>query len=48
MDFWLDYEVEVLPAAAAFVGYRKTSTDLENRGTYDLEDRFHVGIRLTF
>lgn len=48
MDFWLDYEVEVIPAAAAFVGYRKTRTKIKDFGNYDLEDRFHVGIRMTF
>lgn len=48
MDFWADYEIEVLPAAAAFAGYRKTRTKIKSWGNYDLEDRFHIGIRMTF
>lgn len=48
IDASVDFEVEVLPSATAYVGYRAVSTKLENYGTYDIEDRFHVGVRLMF
>ena len=48
VDASVDFEVEVLPSATAYVGYRAVSTKLENYGTYDIEERFHVGVRLMF
>jgi hypothetical protein len=47
-DFQANYEISFLPSATAYVGYRKTRTDLKNYGYYDIEDRFHVGVRLMF
>jgi hypothetical protein len=48
LDGSVDFEVEVLPSATAYVGYRAVRTDLKNYGNYDIEDRFHVGVRLIF
>jgi hypothetical protein len=47
-DFQADYEISFLPSATGYVGYRKTRVDLKNYGNYDIEDRFHVGVRLMF
>lgn len=48
VDGSIDFEVEVLPSATAYVGYRAVRTDLKDYGNYDIEDRFHVGVRLIF
>jgi hypothetical protein len=47
-DFQANYEVSFLPSATGYVGYRLTRTDLNNYGNYDIEDSFHVGVRLMF
>ncbi len=42
------FEADVLPAATAFLGYRKVTADLDRHGDYDIDDSFHVGVRFQF
>lgn len=46
-DMRVRFEVDVLPAATAFLGYRKLSADLGS-SDYDLDDNVHIGIRFQF
>ena len=48
LDWGLDYEIEVMPSATAYLGYRKETIGLSGLPDHDLEDRFHVGVRLVF
>lgn len=48
IDGWVDYEITFLPSATGYFGYRQTRTDLKDYGNYDVEDRFHIGVRLMF
>lgn len=48
MDFTARFEVDVLPRATGFIGYRKLRFDLENRGDQDFDDAFHIGLRYRF
>ncbi|HDP90153.1 MAG TPA: hypothetical protein ENN42_09440 [Thioalkalivibrio sp.] len=49
LDFNLNFELEITPGTAAFVGYRLLQTELETSGRdYELDDAAHVGIRLMF
>ncbi len=47
LDMRVRFEVDVLPAATAFLGYRKLSADLGKKD-YDLDDNVHIGIRFQF
>lgn len=48
-DFNLNFEVEITPGTAAFIGYRQLETEIENSGRdYELDDSGHIGIRLMF
>ncbi|RMG53689.1 MAG: hypothetical protein D6717_10885 [Gammaproteobacteria bacterium] len=48
LDWGVDYEIEVMPSATGYVGYRKETIGLSGLPDHDLEDRFHVGVRLVF
>jgi hypothetical protein len=49
LDFNLNFEVEITPGTAAFIGYRQLETELDNGGRdYELDDSGHIGIRLMF
>lgn len=49
MDFTLRGEMDVLPAASLFVGYRQLEVDIEDvSDDYDLDDEFHIGMRFQF
>ena len=48
METGLRAEYEVLPGAAAYVGYRLIRTELVGLGDIDLDDGGHVGLRLSF
>ncbi|MDQ7015697.1 MAG: YfaZ family outer membrane protein [Gammaproteobacteria bacterium] len=41
-------EVNVMPSARAYLGYRYLNTRLKLAGDVTLDDRLHVGIRLNF
>ena len=48
-DVNLNFEMEITPGTAAFIGYRNLETELENSGVdYELDDEGHVGIRVMF
>jgi len=47
-DFRIRAEVDVLPSATAFIGYRLLTTDLTGTTTHDLDDNVHLGIRISF
>ncbi|APZ41756.1 hypothetical protein [Acidihalobacter ferrooxydans] len=47
-DVGLNYQIEVTPGATAYAGYRLLQTNVKNHGEYNLDDGFHVGIRLAF
>ena len=48
-DLNLNFEIEITPGTAAFVGYRNLQTEIENTGRdYELDDEGHVGIRVMF
>ncbi len=48
LDFRIRFEVDVLPNATAFVGYRNFEIDLEKAGDQELDDNPHLGIRFQF
>ncbi|HID80777.1 MAG TPA: hypothetical protein EYH06_09485 [Chromatiales bacterium] len=48
LDFRVRFEMDVLPNATAFVGYRKFEIDLDKGGDYELDDNPHLGIRFQF
>ncbi len=48
LDLKLRAEIDVLPSATAFIGYRKLSTDLTSGGEHKMDDNVHVGIRIQF
>lgn len=41
-------EVQILPTAIAYIGYRKIEMDISSGGTYQFEDTAHIGIKLAF
>lgn len=41
-------EYEVLPTAAAYVGYRRFAGELSSGGTIEVDDSFRLGLRLRF
>lgn len=43
----LRVEVQILPTAVAYIGYRKIEMDA-SKGTYQFEDNAHIGIKLAF
>ena len=48
-DLNFNFELEITPGTAAFVGYRSLETELENSNRdYELDDEGHVGIRIMF
>lgn len=42
------FEVEVMPSTRGYIGYRFLEPDLDKAGEVELDDNFHVGIRITF
>lgn len=49
LDFRVRAEVELLPSATAFVGYRSLSSEFDGDvDDYDIDDNLHLGIRLQF
>jgi len=47
-DIRTRFSIDVLPSAAAFIGYRFTTVDFEAGGGHDLDERIHLGIRIQF
>jgi len=41
-------EVNIMPAARAYLGYRYLKTRLKLAGDVVLDNRFHLGVRLSF
>lgn len=48
LDYRLRAEIDVLPSATAFIGYRAINVDLSNVGDYDIDENIHLGIRFQF
>lgn len=48
LDFRLRAEIDVLPSATAFVGYRGINVELSNGTDYDIDENVHLGIRFQF
>ena len=48
LDFRIRFEMDVLPNATAFAGYRRFEIDLDQGGDYELDDNPHIGIRFQF
>ncbi len=48
VDLKLRAEIDVLPSATAFLGYRKLASDLTSGGEHKMDDNIHVGIRIQF
>lgn len=49
MDLTVRAEMDVLPAASLFVGYRQLSVEFENiSDDYDLDDEFHIGMSFQY
>jgi hypothetical protein len=48
LEFEPRFEVEVLPAARAYVGYRYIEMELENTSDRDISDELVFGVRLQF
>lgn len=42
------FEIEVMPSARGYVGYRLLEPELDNAGDVEIDDELHVGIRFTF
>lgn len=42
------FEIEVMPSARGYVGYRLLEPELENAGDVEIDDEIHLGIRFTF
>ena len=47
-DFTARYEIEIYKQATVFIGYRRLRYDLENSGKLDVDDDFHIGVRIKF
>ncbi len=48
LDARIRFSIDVLPSAAAFIGYRLTTVDFEEGGDVDLDENLHLGIRIQF
>ncbi|HBS27095.1 MAG TPA: hypothetical protein DD827_08225 [Gammaproteobacteria bacterium] len=48
LDFRLRAEIDVLPSATAFIGYRGINAELSGGGDYDIDENIHLGIRFQF
>ena len=48
LDFRIRAEVDVLPNATVFIGYRGLSVDLIGSGNRDIDDNGHLGVRIQF
>ncbi len=48
LDLKFRFEVDVLPSATAFIGYRNVVLGLDQRPDYDVDENVHVGIRIEF
>ncbi len=49
LDYTFGIQIEVLPQTTAFIGLRHLEVDTEDEGEVELDDdRFHLGVRLTF
>jgi len=48
LDVRVRFEIDVLPNATAFVGYRKFEIELDEGGDVELDDDAHLGIRFQF
>ncbi len=42
------FEIEVMPSTRGYFGYRLLEPDTEEFGEVEFDDRFHVGIRITY
>jgi hypothetical protein len=48
LDFTVRYQIDLLPSASAFLGYRRLQADLDRDDNYKLDNNVHLGIRLIF
>ncbi|MGV6817300.1 MAG: YfaZ family outer membrane protein [Thiotrichales bacterium] len=48
LDLRLRFELEVVPSAKAFIGYRNVAVGLKGRPSYDVDENIHGGIRIEF
>jgi len=53
LDLRLRFSIDILPSAAAFIGYRLTAVDFvegrdEKEDDHDLDENIHLGIRIQF
>ncbi|HHJ18891.1 MAG TPA: hypothetical protein ENJ84_03535 [Gammaproteobacteria bacterium] len=48
LDARLRFEVDVLPSASIFFGYRNVNIELENGAQYDVDEFVHLGLRIQF
>jgi len=42
------FEIEVMPSARGYVGYRLLEPDMDDAGDVEIDDEIHLGIRFTF
>lgn len=42
------FELEVMPSARGYIGYRLLEPEMENAGDVEVDDEIHLGIRFTF
>lgn len=48
LDVRLRFELEVVPSAKAFIGYRNVVVGIKDRPSYDVDENIHGGIRIQF
>ena len=48
LEYRFALELEVTPSARAYIGYRKIEIDLGGIDDYEMDDDFHLGVRLAF
>ena len=48
MEWAARIQVEIVPSARAYLGYRFVEADVEDIGDVEIDDNFHVGISIDF
>ncbi|HBA34442.1 MAG TPA: hypothetical protein DCZ12_09950 [Gammaproteobacteria bacterium] len=48
LEYAVDVKFELVPSSILYFGYRKVTVDTPTISDLELEDNFHVGVRLTF
>ena len=48
LEYAVDVKLELVPSSILYFGYRKVTVDTPTISDLELEDNFHVGVRLTF